>query len=129
LTEEEKKSIRNAAFGAVFLVTQADPGFLDMIKESFAASKAFAGSAGPVREILTHGGMPAVPKLPPDQLEGTILPALNQAMVLVNTKDPQELDAFRFAILGACEQVAQASGDVADTESATIQKIKAAMGM
>ena len=40
LTAEEKSTLKMAAFGAVYLVSHADPGAFDMIKESFAASRA-----------------------------------------------------------------------------------------
>jgi len=42
LSDEEKTTVRNAAFGAVYLVSNADPGVFSMIKESFAASAALA---------------------------------------------------------------------------------------
>jgi len=45
-TDSEKQSLRNAAYGAVFLVSNAEPGMLDMVKESFAASKSFAKASG-----------------------------------------------------------------------------------
>ncbi|GHJ11996.1 hypothetical protein TPA0907_63630 [Micromonospora humidisoli] len=46
LTDDEQQVLKTGAFGAVFLVSNADPGVFAMIRESFAASGAFAGPAG-----------------------------------------------------------------------------------
>ena len=50
-------TLKTAAFGAVFLVSNADPGPVSMIKESFAASDTISGSSGLVREVLTTGAL------------------------------------------------------------------------
>lgn len=60
--DQERQTLRTAAFGAIFLVSSADPGFFDMVKESFAGSKAFANSSPELRDLLKSGGIPPVPK-------------------------------------------------------------------
>jgi hypothetical protein len=128
LTDDEKMTLKRAAYGAVFLVSHADPGFLAMFKESFAASKALAGSSGVVKEALTKGGIPSVPKSSPAEIEATVLPGLTRSMEILAVKAPAEADTYRATVLAACEQVAAAVGGVQEAESAEVAKIKAALG-
>jgi hypothetical protein len=127
LSDEEKTTVRNAAFGAVYLVSNADPGVFAMIKESFAASAALAKAPGPVGELLTKGGLPSVPKVPPAELEATVLPELTQALALLKEKDPEEVGAFREAVSEACDKVAEASKGVSAAETAVLERIKTAL--
>ena len=62
LTDEEQLTLKTGAFGAVFLVSNADPGVLAMIRESIAASGAFADASGVVKEALTTGPLPQLPR-------------------------------------------------------------------
>lgn len=41
-TDQERDTIRTGAFGAIALVSNADPGFFATFKESMAGSKALA---------------------------------------------------------------------------------------
>jgi GNAT superfamily N-acetyltransferase len=125
LSDEEKTIVRNAAFGAVYLVSNADPGVLAMIKESFAASSALAKTPGPVGELLTEGGLPTVPKVAPAELEAKVLPELTQALTLLTEKEPGEVAAFRAAVTEACDKVAEASKGVSAAEAAVLARIKA----
>ena len=54
-TDEERTTLRTAAFGAVFLVSHAEPGMFDAVKESFAGSKAFAAASPELRDL--HGAV------------------------------------------------------------------------
>ena len=60
--DRERQILRTAAFGAIFLVSSADPGFFDMLKETFAGSKAMANSSPELRDLLKSGGIPPVPQ-------------------------------------------------------------------
>ena len=125
LSDEEKTTVRNAAFGAVYLVSNADPGVFAMIKESFAASSALARTPGPVGELLTHGGLPSVPKVAPAELEAQVLPELTQALALLKEKEPDGVAAYRAAVTEACDKVAEASKGVSAAEAAVLERIKA----
>ncbi|HCU48272.1 MAG TPA: hypothetical protein DGG94_00300 [Micromonosporaceae bacterium] len=127
-TDQERDTIRTAAFGAMTLVSAADPGFFAMFKESLAASKALAGSSGVVKEALTKGGIPSLPKSSVADVEATVLPALTQSMTILSSKAPAEADSYRATILEACDKVAAAAGGVAEKETAEIAKIRAALG-
>ena len=62
-TDEERDTVRNAAFGAIALVSKADPGFFSSFKESLAGSKALASAPKEITEILRVGLTFAAEKL------------------------------------------------------------------
>jgi hypothetical protein len=123
LTDEEKQTLKAAAFGAVFLVANADPGFFAVLRESFAASDALADSTGLVKEVLTGG---ALPKLPSDA-EGYVLPALRRSVDILSAKAPEELENYRRTVEVAIERVAGAADGVSARETAVIEKVTAAL--
>lgn len=125
-TDEERKTLRTAAFGAVFLVSHADPGFFASFKESIAGAKALAGASPDLQAVFKSGGLPEVPKGSPADMEAGVLTALQQSAGIL-AKDPQDLAEFRAVITAACDQVAGASGGIKDTETAAIAKVKSAL--
>ncbi|MGI5213531.1 hypothetical protein [Plantactinospora sp. CA-290183] len=128
LTDEERATLKTAAFGAVFLVSNADPGALSMIKESLAASSAFAGTTGLVREVLTTGGMPRLTYGAPADVPATVLPALRRAVEILRAKAPDELADYRSAVLAAADQVARAHAGISPDEAAMIETVRDALG-
>jgi hypothetical protein len=128
-TDQERQTLRTAAFGAVYLVSSAEPGMLDMLKESFAGSKAFASASADLRDLLRGGGLPHIPKGAPAEVESGVLAALSQSTEILQAKGPNELDGFRGAVTKAVDQAAAAAGDVSPNETAAIGKVKAALGV
>lgn len=128
-TDEERTTLRTAAFGAMMLVSKADPGFFATIKESMAGSKVLANSSPELRDLLKSGGLPQVPKGSPAEMEAGVLSALQQSTTILQTKSPAELEGFRGAIVAAVDKVADASGGVTEPETAAIAKVKAALGV
>ncbi|WP_329108149.1 hypothetical protein OG792_06060 [Micromonospora sp. NBC_01699] len=127
-------TLKRAAFGAVFLVSNADPGVLSMVKESFAASTAIAGSTGLVREVLTSGALPRFSadhpgELKPDEVESVALPALRSAIRILRAKAPDELENYRRTVLRAGDEVARASDGVSEAEAAMLDKIRDALSV
>lgn len=127
LTAEEKMTLKDAAYGAVLLVSEADPGLLAMFRESFAASRALAGSSAMVREVLTSGPIPDLPRSTNEEIEARVLPALGRAMAILEAKAPGEAEAYRSTVLAACDHAAAAAGGVKATESAEVAKVRMAM--
>lgn len=124
LTEGEKRALKAAAFGAVYLVSNADdPGVVNAIRESFAASAALAGTTGLVREILTGGELPK----PAPGEASEVLSALRRALAILAAKAPQELASYRSAVLGAVDRVAGAVGGVTARESELIDRVRDAL--
>ncbi len=129
-TDDEKQQMRTAALGAVFLVSKADPGMFDTIKESFAASKALAKAPESMQAIFKGGGLPKMPKGDPAQMEQQILAQLSSSAALISAKDPADLDAYRHTVLDACTSAAEsAGGGIAQTETEVLGKVMAALGM
>jgi hypothetical protein len=130
-TDDEKQTIRTAAFGAMYLVSNAEPGFVDMMKESFAGAQAFGKASPQFKDLLKSGGLPQVPMGAPDQIESNILNALSQSTAILQSKGaPEDLDGFRNAVTNAVDSVAQvAGGGASQAEEAEIQKVKAAIGV
>jgi hypothetical protein len=127
LTDEEKLTLKTAAFGAVFLVSNAVPGFFSMLRESFAASGALADATGLTKEVLTGPGMPQLPKSSPAEVEAAVLPALRRSVAILREKAPAELDNYRSTVMKAVDQVAGAASGVSETERAMIAKVRDAL--
>jgi hypothetical protein len=128
LTDDEKSVLKTAAYGAVLLVSKAESGFFSMIKESFAASGVLAGSTGLVREVLTGGAQPQLPRQPPEAVESLVLPALRQSVAILAEKSPADVAHYRETVLSAVRRVATASHGVNEAEAAAIDKIETALG-
>jgi hypothetical protein len=137
LTEDEKQTLKAAAFGAVYLVSNADPGFFNVLRESFAASAALAGASGLVKEVLTGGPLPKLPKSPPadsagggagrSDTEAFVLSALRRSLAILAAKAPAELENYRSTVANAVDRVAGAADGVSEQESGMIAKVKAAL--
>ncbi|MFI5485462.1 hypothetical protein ACIBXA_05360 [Micromonospora echinaurantiaca] len=127
LTAEELLTLKTGAFGAVFLVSNADPGMLALFRESFAASGAMSGASGVVKEALTTGPLPKLPRDSALEVESVVLPALGRAMGILREKAPQDVSVYRSVVLAAADRVAQAHRGVAPAEAAVIDRIRDAL--
>jgi hypothetical protein len=128
LTSQERVTLKTAAFGAVFLVSNADPGFFAMLKESFAASGALAGATGLVKEVLTTGTLPQLPRRSPAEVEAIVLPALERSVAILREKAPAEVDNYRTTVIAAVERTATATHGVNEREADVINKVRGALG-
>ncbi|MGC4890682.1 hypothetical protein [Micromonospora sp. NBC_01392] len=127
LTEDEQLTLKTGAFGAVFLVSNAVPGVLAMVRESIAASGALADVGGVVKEALTTGPLPQLPRDSALEIESVVLPALGRAVEILRAKSPGDVEAYRSVVLAAADQVAAAHRGVAPAEAAAIDKIRVAL--
>jgi hypothetical protein len=127
-TEQEKQTLRTGVFGAVALVSNAEPGMLDMFKEGIAGAKALKETSPELRDVL-KGGIPQFPKSQVE-LESLVLDDLAQSTRILQEKNPAELDRFRDLVVSACDKAAAAGGGgVQGSEAAEINKVKQALGM
>ena len=112
LTEDEQETVRSAALRASALVGQAEPGFFDTFKESFAASKAVKAASPKVQKLVT-GGLPEMPSGNKDDVRARSLELLKQAVGILTAKAPQlvELSHDRGMRSAAC-RVATCSAKV-----------------
>ncbi|WP_320065081.1 hypothetical protein [Micromonospora sp. RTGN7] len=127
LTDDERLTLKTGAFGAVFLVSNADPGMLAMFRESFAASETLAQASGPVREALTTGPLPRLPRDSALEIESVVLPALGRALDILREKSPQDVAGYRSLVLAAADRVARAHRGVTPAEVAALDKIRSAL--
>jgi hypothetical protein len=128
LTDDDRKTLKDAAFGAIALVANAEPGFFQLLRESFAASGALADASGLVREVLMDGDLPDLPAGSTDELAAKVLPALRESVRILRAKAPDELPAFTATVLAAGERAAGAAHDVAVPEQAMLSKVREALG-
>lgn len=126
-TDAERDTVRNAAFGAIALVSRADPGFLSSFKESLAGSKALASAPKEITELLRAGGFPTPPKGDQAAQEQAVMIGLTEAKALLTTKADGSAEAFSGVILEATQAVADASDGVSPEEQAVIDRVRAAL--
>ncbi|ATO17820.1 hypothetical protein CO540_12875 [Micromonospora sp. WMMA2032] len=127
LTADEQLTLKTGAFGAVFLVSNAVPGVLAMVRESIAASGALADVDGVVKEALTTGPLPQLPRDSALEIESVVLPALGRAVEILRAKSPGDVEAYRSVVLAAADRVAEAHRGVEPAEAAAIDKIRRAL--
>jgi hypothetical protein len=126
LTEDEQKTVRSAALRAGALVAQAEPGFLDTFKESFAASKAVK-AASPEVQRLVSGGLPELPSGSRAEADARTLELLREAVRILTQKAPQLLDEYKQVVLQSVKDVAAAADDTSAKESAAVAEIERAL--
>ena len=126
LTEDERKIVRSAAVRAGALVAQADPGFLDTFKESFAASRAVKAASVDVQRLIA-GGLPEMPSGNQEEIERRTLELLVQSVAILTRKAPHLVDEYRAVVLQPAKDVAAAADDTSSNETAAISRIESAL--
>lgn len=126
LTEDEQKTVRSAALRAGALVAQAEPGFLDTLKESFAASKAVTSASPEVQQLL-RGGFPEMPSGGREEAAARTLELLREAVGILTAKAPQLLEEYRRVVVQSAKDVAAAADDTSAKESAAVGEIEQAL--
>jgi hypothetical protein len=127
-SDQDKAALRGAAYGAVFLVSHAEPGMFDMIKESFAASKSFAKASGDLQGVFRGMSMPKVPKGSPAEVEQGVLQQLSASVKTLHDKSPADVQSYQHIVLDACTSAAEAAKGVTHPETAVLSKIMQALG-
>ncbi|MEU6020781.1 hypothetical protein [Micromonospora sp. NPDC047134] len=127
LTDEEMSTLKTGAFGAVFLVSDADPGVLALFRESFAASAAIVGASGVVETALRSGPLPKLPRRSAADVEGVVLPALREAVRVLAEKSPEDVAVYRSVVLAAADRTARAHNGISAAEAQVIERIAEAL--
>ncbi|TQM83791.1 hypothetical protein FHX81_6218 [Saccharothrix saharensis] len=123
-TEDEGRTLRTAVFGAMVLVSTAEPGSLD--EESHAGIRAMATFSPGLRQVL-GAARPELPAGSTADVEAGVLDALRRSVRILAAKAPAEAEAFPSAVLAVCEEVAAADGNVGTAEGAVVGKVRAAL--
>ena len=84
-----------------------------------------ARAGGPRSQHHFRFGLIASPN---EVVEGTIK-ALGAAVAALNQKAPDEVEPYRDLVLDVAAAAAEAKGGVRDEETATIERIKSALGV
>ena len=131
-TEDEWKDLQQGVTGAGLLVSAAHRDFTDSFGEASAVAKELAAHRDSesqlVRELAgTRGTGFGLVTSPNEIVEGT-MDSLNSAISLLGAKAPDELDAYRDLVLDVATKAAEAKGGVKEEETATIERIKEALG-
>lgn len=127
LSDAEHQLVRRSVFGAIALVSQADPGFFATFKESMAGSRALQEAPEGVKELLSEGGLPSPRTGSPQEVRAEVLGDLHQVMQVLRAKAPDQADGFRQVVLAAADRVASASAGVSAEEQAVIDDIRRAL--
>lgn len=126
LTEDEQKTVRSAALRASALVGQAEPGFLDTFKESFAGSKAVKAASPEVQKLVT-GGLPEMPSGGKDDVKARTLELLEQAVGILSAKAPELVDEYKRVVVQSAKDVAAAADDTSQNEADAVAEIERAL--
>jgi hypothetical protein len=133
LTQSEIETLRKGATGAGMLVAVSDRSFFDSFKEAGAMAKHLAAAKSGsqsevVRQVAEGRGTGFGVTASPEELESGTLEALRSAKELLETKAPQELDAYRSFVLELVRSVSSAADGGDEAEAAAIAKVDEALG-
>lgn len=131
-TEEEWETLQKGLTGTGLMVTVADGGFFETFKEAGALADHLGDAhkesdSELVREIAGVRGTGFGLRASPDEVDRETTEALRSAVAILQAKAPDELPAYRDLVLEVAQSVAAAAGQVADSETAAIEKIRAAL--
>ena len=131
-TEQEWETLEKGVTGAGFLVALSDRGFFDTFKEAGALSRHLREarenqSSELVREFAETRATGFGVTDTPDKIERETMSALGEASRILDEKASDEKEAYRSFVLEVAQSVAEAAGGGESAESATIDKIRAAI--
>ncbi|SER70415.1 Tellurite resistance protein TerB [Lentzea xinjiangensis] len=123
-TEAEGQTLRTAVFGAMVLVSTADPGSVD--EESQAGVRAMTLLSDDLRAAIA-AAPPSLPKGSASDVEQGVLAALRDAVAIIGAHEPRDVAIFRAAVAEMCRSVAGADGEVAAAERAMVARVVEAL--
>jgi hypothetical protein len=131
-TEDEWNELHQGVTGAGLLVSSAHRDFTDSFGEARAVASELAEHRGSASELVrelagTSGTGFGLVATPNEVLEGTFA-ALKASVNVLADKAPDELGAYQALVLDVATAAAEAKGDVADEETAAIERIRDALG-
>jgi hypothetical protein len=132
-TEQEWETLQKGVTGAGFWMTIADRSFFDTFKEAGALTKHLAearqgAQSELVRDLGETRGTGFGWKTSPEEVESQTSDALRSAVEILQTKAPDEVDAYRAFVLEVAASVGSAAKGGEAAEAGTLEKIRAAVG-
>jgi len=115
------------------LVSVSDRGFIDTFKEAGSLAKHLANArkssdSEVVRGLAEVRGSGFGLTSSPDEIESKTLEALRSSVSTLETKAPDEVEAYRRFVLDLAQSVAGAAEGGDDVESGALEKIRSALG-
>jgi hypothetical protein len=131
-TEQEWETLHKGVTGAGLLVSVSDRGFFDSFKEAGALAKHLAGarkdsSSQLVRELAETRGTGFGVTSSPAEIEGETLEALRAAAAMLESKAPDEVEAYKSFVLDVAQSVAGAAEGGSEAEGAVVEKIRSVL--
>jgi len=131
-TEQEWDQLRKGATGTGLLVSVSDKSFFDSFKEAGSLAKHLAGGRSGdselIRELSSERGTGFGLTSSPQAIESETLEALRSAVGTLETKAPEEIEAYRSFVLDLAQSVGKAAGGGEEAEAETVEKIRSALG-
>jgi hypothetical protein len=132
-TDEEWKAMQEGITGAGMYVALADRGFFDSFKEANALAHHLRDAhehsdSVLVRDLATGHDRPFGASASPEEIEQSTVATLQQAVVVLDAKAPEDLAAYRQLVLDVAQSVAEAAKGVSAQESEALDHIRAALG-
>lgn len=118
--------------GAGLLVSVSDRGFFDSFKEVGVLAKHLSGarkdsSSQLVRELAETRGTGFGVTSSPTEIESETFEALRAAVTTLESKAPDEVEAYKSFVLDVAQSVAEAAEGGSEVEGAVVEKIRAAL--
>ncbi len=132
LSETEIETLRKGATGAGMLVAISDRSFFDSFKEAGAMAKHLAAAKSGsnsevVRQVAEGRGTGFGLSAKPEAIESETLEALRAAKEVLQTKAPEELDAYRSFVVELVRAVSAAAGGGEEAEGEVIARVQATL--
>ena len=132
-TEQEWEALQKGVVGSGLLVSLSDRSFFDTFKEAGALAKHLAeakskSSSELIRELADVHGTGFGLSSSPDKVESETLAALQTATTTLQSKAPEELEAYEQFVLDVARSVSKAAGGGDEAETAAIRKLESAFG-
>jgi hypothetical protein len=131
-TEQEWESLQKGVVGAGLLVSLSDRNFFDTFKEAGVLGKHMAqakqgSSSELVRELAEIHGTGFGLTSSPDAVQKETMTALQTAKATLESKAPDELEAYRQFVVEVGQSVADAAGGGETAEHSTVEQIETAL--
>jgi hypothetical protein len=132
-TEQEWETLEKGVTGPGFWMAVSDRGFFDTFKEAGALAKHLReahehSSSDLVRELAATRDTGFGWRSSPEEIERETVEALQSAVQILESKAPDELDAYRAFVLEVAESVGKAAAGGETAEAATLERVRAALG-
>jgi hypothetical protein len=131
-SEQEWEALQKGVVGAGLLVSLSDRSFFDTFKEAGALAKHVAqakqtSQSELIRELAEVHGTGFGLTSNPEKVEQETLSALQRARSALESKAPEDLQAYRDLVVEVAQSVAQAAGGGDAAESGAIEKVRSAV--